>query len=134
MKFLPIEEQLTLIKRGVEEILPEEELVEKLQFQLFSSLTEGDLKETIRIYQSFVDKSSIEQFYESVKTKYTKVDFLINNAGVMFPPFTKTNADLELTFGVNYIGYYLLTNKIMPVLRDVSGSRVINISSPRKCL
>jgi tyrosyl-tRNA synthetase len=31
MKFLPIEEQLTLIKRGVEEILPEEELVEKLK-------------------------------------------------------------------------------------------------------
>ena len=31
MKFLPIEEQLTLIKRGVEEILPEEELVEKLE-------------------------------------------------------------------------------------------------------
>ena len=43
-----------------------EELVEKLQFQLFSSLTEGDLKETIRIYQSFVDKSSIEQFYENI--------------------------------------------------------------------
>jgi hypothetical protein len=39
-----------------------EELVEKLQFQLFSSLTEGNLKETIRIYQSFVDKSSIEQY------------------------------------------------------------------------
>jgi tyrosyl-tRNA synthetase len=31
MKFLPIEKQLTLIKRGVEEILPEEELVEKLK-------------------------------------------------------------------------------------------------------
>ena len=31
MKFLPLEEQLTLIKRGVEEILPEEELVEKLK-------------------------------------------------------------------------------------------------------
>ena len=72
---------------------------------------------------------SIEQFYGSVKTKYTKVDFLINNAGVMFPPFTKTNEDLELTFGVNYIGYYLLTIRMMPLLRDVKGSRVVNMSS-----
>ena len=72
---------------------------------------------------------SIEQFYEYVKTKHTKVDVLINNAGVMFPPFTKTIDDLELTFGVNYIGYYLLTNRMMPLLRDVKGSRIVNMSS-----
>jgi len=73
--------------------------------------------------------ASIESFCESVKTKHPKVDVLINNAGVMHPPFTKTNEQLELTFGVNYIGYYLLTNKIMPLLRDVRGSRVVNMSS-----
>ena len=76
--------------------------------------------------QSF---ASIEEFSESVITKHSKVDVLINNAGVCLPPFSKTKEQLEVTFGVNYIGYYLLTNKIMPVLRDVSGSRVINISS-----
>jgi NAD(P)-dependent dehydrogenase (short-subunit alcohol dehydrogenase family) len=73
--------------------------------------------------------ASIEHFCESVKTKHPKVDVLINNAGVMHPPFTKTNEQLELTFGVNYIGYYLLTNKIMPLLRDVRESRVVNMSS-----
>ena len=72
---------------------------------------------------------SIERFVETIKRKYSKVDVLINNAGVMFPPFTKTNEKLELTFGVNYIGYYLLTNKLMPVLRNVKGSRVVNMSS-----
>ena len=73
--------------------------------------------------------ASIEHFSQSVKTKHPKVDVLINNAGVMFPPFTKTNEQLELTFGVNYIGYYLLTNKMMPLLREVRGSRVVNMSS-----
>lgn len=73
--------------------------------------------------------NSIESFVEAIKRKYSKVDVLINNAGVMFPPFTKTNEMLELTFGVNYIGYYLLTNKLMPLLRNVKGSRVVNMSS-----
>lgn len=73
--------------------------------------------------------NSIESFVEAIKQKYAKIDVLVNNAGVMFPPFTKTNEQLELTFGVNYIGYFLLTNKLMPILRNVSGSRVVNMSS-----
>ena len=43
-----------------------EEILKKLQVQLFSSMTEGDLKESIRIYESFVNKSSIEEFYEKI--------------------------------------------------------------------
>ena len=73
--------------------------------------------------------NSIESFVETIKRKYSKVDVLINNAGVMFPPFTKTHEKLELTFGVNYIGYYFLTNRLMPILRNAKGSRVVNMSS-----
>jgi methanogenic corrinoid protein MtbC1 len=43
-----------------------EEILKKLQVQLFSSLTEGNLKESIRIYELFVNKSSIEEFYEKI--------------------------------------------------------------------
>ena len=43
-----------------------EEILKKLQVQLFSSMTEGNLKESIRIYESFVNKSSIEEFYEKI--------------------------------------------------------------------
>ena len=43
-----------------------EEIMKRLQVQLFSSVTEGDLKETIRIYELFVSKSNIEQFYEKI--------------------------------------------------------------------
>jgi len=72
---------------------------------------------------------SIDKFTRSVNDKFSKVDILINNAGVMGPPFSQTDDQLELTFGVNYIGYYLLTNKIMPMLKEVKGSRVVNMSS-----
>ena len=43
-----------------------EEIMKRFQAQLFSSMTEGDLKESIRIYKSFVNKSSIEEFYEKI--------------------------------------------------------------------
>ena len=43
-----------------------EEILKKLQVQLFSSMTEGDLKESIRIYESFRNKSAIEEFYEKI--------------------------------------------------------------------
>ena len=43
-----------------------EELLKKLQVQLFSSMTEGDLKESICVYESFVSKSRIEEFYEKI--------------------------------------------------------------------
>lgn len=72
---------------------------------------------------------SIESFCKSVASNYPKVDVLVNNAGVMCLPFTKTSEGLELTFGVNYIGYYLLTNKLMPLIKHVKNSRVVNISS-----
>ena len=72
---------------------------------------------------------SIDRFVETVQNKYSKVDVLINNAGVMAPPFVRTYENLEMTFGVNYIGYYLLTNKLMPMIREVRKSRVVNMSS-----
>ena len=41
-------------------------LLEKLQTQLFSSMIEGDLKESIHLYQSFIVNSNIEQFFEKI--------------------------------------------------------------------
>jgi NAD(P)-dependent dehydrogenase (short-subunit alcohol dehydrogenase family) len=71
----------------------------------------------------------IQAFIDSIKAKFSTVDILINNAGVLWPPFAKTDDQLELTFGINYIGHYVLTNKVMPLLRDVPHSRVVNMSS-----
>jgi len=76
--------------------------------------------------QSF---KSIEVFSDQVMKTYPKVDVLINNAGVMRPPFTRTKEHLELTFAVNYIGYYLLSHRLIPMMKDVQGSRVVNMSS-----
>jgi NAD(P)-dependent dehydrogenase (short-subunit alcohol dehydrogenase family) len=58
------------------------------------------------------------------------LDLLINNAGVMALPRRQTTADgFEMQFGTNYLGHFVLTARLMPLLRRVSGSRVVNVSS-----
>jgi NAD(P)-dependent dehydrogenase (short-subunit alcohol dehydrogenase family) len=53
------------------------------------------------------------------------VDLLINNAGVMVPPLTRTAEGFELQFGTNHLGHFALTNLLLP---QVTG-RVVTVSS-----
>jgi NAD(P)-dependent dehydrogenase (short-subunit alcohol dehydrogenase family) len=53
------------------------------------------------------------------------IDLLINNAGVMIPPLTRTPDGFELQFGTNHLGHFALTNLLLP---QVTG-RVVTVSS-----
>ena len=53
------------------------------------------------------------------------VDLLINNAGVMVPPLSRTADGFELQFGTNHLGHFALTNLLLP---DITG-RVVTVSS-----
>ncbi|MFD4644412.1 oxidoreductase [Lentzea sp. NPDC058436] len=53
------------------------------------------------------------------------VDVLINNAGVMVPPLTRTADGFELQFGTNHLGHFALTNLLLPQIRE----RVVTVSS-----
>jgi NAD(P)-dependent dehydrogenase (short-subunit alcohol dehydrogenase family) len=58
------------------------------------------------------------------------LDLLINNAGVMALPRRQTTADgFEMQFGTNYLGHFVLTARLVPLLRRASGPRVVNVSS-----
>ncbi len=54
-----------------------------------------------------------------------EIDLLINNAGVMVPPLTRTADGFELQFGTNHLGHFALTNLL---LEHVTG-RVVTVSS-----
>ena len=53
------------------------------------------------------------------------IDLLINNAGVMIPPLSRTVDGFELQFGTNHLGHFALTNLLLP---QVTG-RVVTVSS-----
>jgi NAD(P)-dependent dehydrogenase (short-subunit alcohol dehydrogenase family) len=55
------------------------------------------------------------------------VDLLVNNAGVMIPPLSRTKDGFELQFGTNHLGHFALTNLILP--RITSTGRVVTVSS-----
>ena len=73
--------------------------------------------------------SAVKQFAGEFKQKHSKLDILINNAGVMIPPASKTDEGYELQFGVNHVGHFALTGYLYPVLRATPGSRIVTVSS-----
>ncbi len=72
---------------------------------------------------------SVRAFAENFQSKYDRLDLLINNAGVMMPPYTKTEDGFELQFGANHLGHFLLTGLLLDILTGTPGSRVVSLSS-----
>lgn len=76
-----------------------------------------------------VNRDSIRQFAKTFKDRFTHLDLLINNAGVMGPEYTITQNNLELQFDANHMGHFLLTFLLMETLDQTYETRVINVSS-----
>ena len=64
-----------------------------------------------------------------IAAKEPRIDVLINNAGVMIPPLTRTAQGFELQFGVNHLGTFALTGLLLPKLAETPGSRVVITAS-----
>ena len=72
---------------------------------------------------------SVKNFAEEFKQKYSRLDILINNAGVMIPPYTKTEDGFELQLGTNHLGHFALTCLLFELIEQTTGSRIVNVSS-----
>lgn len=75
------------------------------------------------------DLESVRKFAKTFLVKYTKLDLLINNAGVMIPPYSKTTDGFELQMGANYFGHFLLTGLLIETLMKTPNSRIVSLSS-----
>jgi len=78
--------------------------------------------------------ASVRRFSESISRKNIRLNGLMNNAGTINRHFSKTAEGFENTVGVNYIGIFLLTQQLLPLLEE--NSTIVNVtsimSSPRK--
>jgi len=73
--------------------------------------------------------SSIVAFTETFKRKYSRLDVLVNNAGMMSNERIETESGIELTFAVNHLGYFITTNLLLEILRGTPASRIIVVAS-----
>jgi NAD(P)-dependent dehydrogenase (short-subunit alcohol dehydrogenase family) len=62
-------------------------------------------------------------------SRYNQLDLLINNAGIMMPPYQKTEDEMESQMAANYFGHFLLTGLLLETLDKSKDSRVVSLSS-----
>lgn len=75
------------------------------------------------------DLNSVRKFSEEFINRYSKLDILCNNAGVMALPHRKTKDGFEMQIGTNHLGHFALTGRLLPVLKKTRNARVVNVSS-----
>ncbi|MBM0127594.1 SDR family oxidoreductase [Pimelobacter simplex] len=73
--------------------------------------------------------ASVARAARQLNSTLERIDVLINNAGVMFTPFERTEDGFELQIGTNHLGHFLFTSLLEPLLLRSTSARVLNLSS-----
>lgn len=118
------------------------ELAKKNTFVILAGRSEEKINQAIVTIQNEVptakleagivdlsDLKSIKDFADKIKEKHNRLDILINNAGVMFPPASTTKDGFELQFGVNFIAHFALTAHLFELIDSTKDSRIVTLSS-----
>lgn len=93
-------------------------------------ITKENSKADVEVMRlDLADLSSVKSFSDEFKQKYDQLDILINNAGVMIPPYSKTREGFELQMGVNHLGHFALTMQLLDIIKKTPNSRIVNVSS-----
>ena len=77
----------------------------------------------------FSSMKAVGEMVKEIGSKFSKIDVLINNAGIYKSPIDKTEEGLDIRFAVNFFAPYILTNGLLPILNQGENSRIINLSS-----
>lgn len=75
------------------------------------------------------DLDDVAAFADTLVAEGHLPDLLINNAGVMMPPRGLTRQGQEMQFGVNHLAHFALTLRLLPLLSQRIGARVVTVSS-----
>jgi len=81
------------------------------------------------IHLDLADLASVKMFAADFKSRYDRLDVLLNNAGIMMVPYRKTADGFESQFGTNHLGHFALTGSLIGLILKTPGARVVNISS-----
>lgn len=122
------QEALMLAKKGAEIVLAGRDL-NKVRTAINHILMEVPYAKLDYVILDLADLDSVFRCAEEIQNNYERLDLLINNAGVMIPPFSRTKQGFELQFGTNHLGHYALTGKLLPLILKTPNSRIISMTS-----
>ena len=72
---------------------------------------------------------SVRRTAARLREAHDRIDLLVNNAGVMAPPYQLTEDGFDLQMATNYLGHFALTGLLLDLLLTTVGSRVVTVSS-----
>jgi retinol dehydrogenase 12 len=111
--------QVTIISRSPEKCAA---IVEKIKKETGSANVEF-------IAADLSVMSEIRQAAYEFKKRHTRLHVLVNNAGAYFSSRQVTKDGYEMTFALNHLGYFLLTQLLLDTLKASAPARIINVSS-----
>jgi NAD(P)-dependent dehydrogenase (short-subunit alcohol dehydrogenase family) len=74
-------------------------------------------------------QAEIRKVASEFLAKYDRLDVLVNNAGALFTKRLESPDGIEMTFALNHLGYFLLTNLLLDTLKASAPSRVVSVAS-----
>jgi len=86
-----------------------------------------ELDSGVFLAADFADLDDVRSLADDVKERTETLDVLVNNAGAHFSTGQLANSGVELTFAVNHLAPFLLTEELRPALAD--DGRVVTVSS-----
>lgn len=75
------------------------------------------------------DLASVETFSSELTRDHDALHLLVNNAGVMIPPESRTKDGFELQIGTNHFGHFALTARLLPLLLETERARLVVVAS-----
>ncbi len=126
---LGFEATKVLSKKGAHIIMTARNLTKGLEAQ--EAIKKDNPKASLDLMQlDLADFHSIRKFSDEFHSRYSKLDVLVNNAGVMNPPKREvTKQNFEVQFGTNHLGHFSLTGLLLDILKNTPNSRIAVQSS-----
>ncbi|TDD23617.1 SDR family NAD(P)-dependent oxidoreductase [Kribbella turkmenica] len=124
---LGYETALELLKHGADVLLAARE-PEKAALAA-DGLARAANREPTVVELDLADLTTVEKAADQVGKTCDRLDLLVNNAGVMAPPYRQTADGFELQLGTNHLGHFALTGRLLPLLLKAPDPRVVTVSS-----
>jgi NAD(P)-dependent dehydrogenase (short-subunit alcohol dehydrogenase family) len=117
-----------LAKKGANVVLlnRESDRSKKAHQQLQEAVPSGKFDSIACDLQNF---ESVRNAVEAIKSKYEKIDVLVNNAGVMALKDEATVDGYDVQMQTNCLSHFLITKELFPLLKKSEGARIVNHSS-----